>query len=87
MNIAVNGVALGLTWGWQDEANVAFVAAFPEVMTAVLPSKGGTDMCQPINNTIENNRYCKCKIYADVTAAQASAWHSTLRNNTEVYSC
>jgi hypothetical protein len=40
-----------------------------------------------VNNTIENNRYCRCKVYADVTSEQVEAWHSTMRNNTEVTTC
>ena len=70
-----------------SQANAAYVAAFPEIKTAVLPAEGGSHMCMPVNNTIENNRYCRCKVYADVTSEQVEAWHSTMRNNTEVTTC
>ncbi len=53
----------------------------------MLPAEGGSHMCMPVNNTIENNRYCRCKVYADVTSEQVEAWHSTMRNNTEVTTC
>ena len=71
----------------QNEANAAYVDAFPEIKTAVLPMEGGLHMCMPVNNTIENNRYCRCKVYADVSSEQVEAWHSIMRNNTEVTTC
>jgi hypothetical protein len=61
-----------------------YVAAYPLVKTAVL---GGEHICVPVNNVIENNRYCKCKKYMDATDAQLSSWHSTARNNSEVHNC
>ena len=64
---------------WPD-----FVAAYPQIRTAVL---GGQDICVPVNNVIENNRYCKVKQYLDATAEQISGWHSTARNNSEVHTC
>jgi hypothetical protein len=68
----------------KDPANEAYVAAFPEIKTAMLPRDGGTHMCAPVNNIVENNRYCKCKKYADITPETASGWFSVMRNNTEV---
>ena len=64
---------------WPD-----FVAAYPQIRTAVL---GGQDICVPVNNVIENNRYCKVGQYLDATAEQISGWHSTARNNSEVHTC
>ena len=61
-----------------------YVAAFPQIKTAVL---GGEDICVPVNNLIENNKYCNCKQYIDATPAQIASWHSTARNNVEVHTC
>ena len=51
----------------QIAKNAKFVSAYPEIKTAVL---GGDNICVPVNNLIENNRYCKCKTYLDATEAQ-----------------
>ena len=67
-----------------DPANAKYVAAYPQIKTAVL---GGDNICVPVNNVIENNRYCKVKQYLDATEAQIASWHSTARNNTEVHTC
>ena len=64
---------------WPD-----FVAAYPQIRTAVL---GGQDICVPVNNVIENNRFCKVGQYLDATAEQISGWRSTARNNSEVHTC
>ena len=50
-----------------DPRNAAYVAAFPEVKTAVLPAHGGVDICVPVYNRIEDNRYCRCNKYIDAT--------------------
>jgi hypothetical protein len=67
----------------QDKANAKLVAAFPDIKTSVLPAHGGKHMCVPVNNRIENNRFCRCKVYADVTQQQVNKWLSFMRNNTE----
>ena len=71
----------------KDKANARLVAAYPDMKRSVLPAHGGTHMCIPTNNRIENNTYCRCKVYADVTQQQAKAWLSVMRNNTEVMTC
>jgi hypothetical protein len=65
-------------------ASMAYVTAYPEIKTAVV---GGEHLCVPVNNRIENNRYCKCQTYLDATAAQILSWRSTARNNSEVHTC
>ncbi len=67
-----------------DPKSAGYVAAYPQIKTAVL---GGTDICVPVNNVIENNVYCKCKTYLDATPAAIASWHSVARNNTEVHTC
>jgi hypothetical protein len=67
-----------------DPTSTAYVAAFPEIKTAILPADGGTHMCVPVNNVIENNRYCKCATFVDITGETAASWLSIIRNNTEV---
>eukprot|EP01052_Picozoa_sp_SAG31_P016626 SAG31_NODE_1107_length_9877_cov_4.000102_10_plen_270_part_00 len=61
-----------------------YVAAYPQIKTAVL---GGTHICVPVNNVIENNKFCNCKKYIDATDAQITSWHSTVQNNVEVHTC
>ena len=67
-----------------DPDSARYVTAYPQIKTAVI---GGEHICVPINNTIENNRYCKVGKYIDANSFQILSWHSTARNNTEVFTC
>ena len=67
-----------------DPASAAYVAAYPDIKTSVV---GGEHLCVPVNNLIENNRYCKCQTYLDATEAQILSWRSKARNNSEVHTC
>ena len=82
-----NGTGCEPAAAWElvrDPASAAFVAAYPEVKTAVLPAHGGVDVCVPVGNRFEGNTYCKCGKYLDENATTVAGWHSTARNNTEV---
>ena len=83
-----SGCAPAVAWELvNDPASAAFVAAYPQVKTAVLPAHGGVDICQPAFNRFENNVYCKCGRYLDENASVVEGWHSTVRNNTELSTC
>jgi hypothetical protein len=83
------GCAPAVAWALvNDPASAAFVAAFPEVKTAVLPAHGGQDICVPVGNRFEDNTYCKCAKYLDVDVSTVEvSWKSVARNNTEVFTC
>lgn len=85
-----NGSTCNPAAAWAVVSNpksAKYVAAFPEVKTAVLAAHGGQHICVPVNNLVEDNRYCKCKKYKDVTDMQIVEWRSVFRNNSEVYDC
>ena len=86
-----NGTGCEPAVAWElvnDPAFAAFVAAYPQVKTAVLPAHGGVDVCMPANNTFENNVYCSsCGRYMDENASVVEGWHSAVRNNTEQKGC
>jgi len=46
-----------------------------------------TEPCVPVNNTIEDNTYCECGKFVDVSSADLAAWKDVVANNNETKAC
>eukprot|EP01052_Picozoa_sp_SAG31_P006617 SAG31_NODE_306_length_17979_cov_7.825447_4_plen_232_part_00 len=81
-----NGTGCAPAVAWKlvsDPAGAKFVAAYPQVKTAVLPAHGGVEICKPAFNRFENNVYCRCGRFLDMNVSAIQGYDSIVHNNTE----